>query len=168
PVLASIRGFENGRVFHAGVDRVCIRKRRLQMPHALELPRMLGAVIPLVRGQRGAVRIVGKLVAVSLGHTLGSCLLPLGCPRLMPRLSPVIGALNDLSEPPASLRHKNAVGINRGSLHVINLPSRKVRTADFPFITLTVGRKYECSFARAYQDSHLAHVVLLRNQMKVL
>ena len=52
PVLAAVGGAEEGGVFHAGVDRVGIGERRLEMPDALELPRMLRAVVPLVRGER--------------------------------------------------------------------------------------------------------------------
>src|SRR5207244_6184658 len=62
---------EDGGVFHAGVNRVGIGKRRLQMPHPLELPGMLRAVVPLMRGERLAGfgrRVVGELVAVSLGR----------------------------------------------------------------------------------------------------
>src|SRR5207249_1734945 len=71
PVLAAVGGAEDGGVFHAGVNRVRIGERRLQMPHALELPGMLRAVVPLMRSERLAGfgrRIVGELVAVSLGR----------------------------------------------------------------------------------------------------
>src|SRR5207244_11121048 len=52
PVLAAVGRAEDGGSFPAGVRRVGIGERRLQMPHALELPRMLRAVIPLMRGER--------------------------------------------------------------------------------------------------------------------
>ena len=52
PVLSAIRRPEKRRVFHARIDRVRIGQRRLQMPHALELPRMLRAVVPLMRRER--------------------------------------------------------------------------------------------------------------------
>ena len=66
PGFAAVGGAEQRRVFHARVDRVGVGERGLKMPHALELPRMLRAVVPLVRGQRLAgLRggVVDKLVA---------------------------------------------------------------------------------------------------------
>ena len=50
PVLPAVGRAENGGVFHSGVNRVGIGERRLEMPHPLEFPRMLRAVIPLMRG----------------------------------------------------------------------------------------------------------------------
>ena len=50
--FAAIGRSEDGRIFDAGVDRIRIRQRRLQVPDALELPRMLRPVVPLVRRQR--------------------------------------------------------------------------------------------------------------------
>ena len=52
PGLPAVGRAEQGGVFHAGVDRVRIGQRRFQMPDALELPRVLRAVVPLVRGER--------------------------------------------------------------------------------------------------------------------
>ena len=49
PVLAAVGGLEDGGVFDAGVDGVGIGQRRLEVPDALELPRVLRAVVPLVR-----------------------------------------------------------------------------------------------------------------------
>ena len=48
PRFAAVGRFENRRVFRAGIGRIRIGQRRLDMPDALELPRMLRAVIPLV------------------------------------------------------------------------------------------------------------------------
>ncbi len=50
PVLPAVGRAENRGVFHAGVNRVGIGERRLDMPYPLEFPRMLRAVIPLMRG----------------------------------------------------------------------------------------------------------------------
>ena len=55
PVLAAVGRFEERRIFDSGIDRVGIGERRLEMPDALELPRMLRAVVPLVGGERLAV-----------------------------------------------------------------------------------------------------------------
>ena len=52
PGLAAVGGAEQGGVFHAGVDRVRIGQRRLEVPDALELPGVLRAVVPLVRRER--------------------------------------------------------------------------------------------------------------------
>src|SRR6267143_1580833 len=41
-------------VFHPGIHGVRIGERRLEVPDALELPGMLRAVVPLVRGKRFA------------------------------------------------------------------------------------------------------------------
>ena len=40
PVLAAVGRAEHSSVFHAGVNRVGIGERRLEMPHPLELPGM--------------------------------------------------------------------------------------------------------------------------------
>ena len=52
PVLAAVGGAEQRRILDARVDGVGIGERRLEVPDALELPGMLRAVIPLMRGQR--------------------------------------------------------------------------------------------------------------------
>ena len=51
-VLAAVGRAEDRGIFDAGIDGVRIGQRRLEVPDALELPRMLRAVVPLVRGQR--------------------------------------------------------------------------------------------------------------------
>src|SRR5207245_11113263 len=71
PVLSAVGRAKDGGVFHAGVNRVGVGERRLQMPHALELPGMLRAVVPLMRGERLAGfgrRVVSELIAVALGR----------------------------------------------------------------------------------------------------
>ena len=60
PVLAAVGRAEQRGVFDAGVDRVGIGQRRLEMPDALELPRVLRAVVPLVRAGHA---VVDELVA---------------------------------------------------------------------------------------------------------
>ena len=74
PVLSAIGGAENGGVLHARVHRVGFGERRLDVPHALELPRMLRTVVPLMRGQglSGCVGcVVDELVADELSEGRG-------------------------------------------------------------------------------------------------
>src|SRR5215470_13200690 len=97
------------------------------MPHALEFPRMLRAVVPLMRrkGLSAFCRdIVNEFVALALRHSARSC----GClagrrTRLYPRLSAVVRSLHNLAEPAAGLRRINAVRFGGRSLHVIDLPA---------------------------------------------
>src|SRR5260370_42205647 len=104
PVLPAIGRAEQGGVFHSGVDRIRIGRRRFEMPNALELPRMLGAVVPLMSGERfpglgGGV--VHELVALAFGRSRGlSVLFARRGAWLCPSFAAVIGALNDLPEPP--------------------------------------------------------------------
>ncbi len=57
---ASVGGTEHRCIFHTGVHGVGIAQRRLKMPHALELPRMRRAVVPLVRARHA---LIAELVA---------------------------------------------------------------------------------------------------------
>ena len=129
PVLPAVGRAEQGGVFDAGVDGVRIGQRRLEMPDALELPGMLRAVVPLVRGERLAGfggRVVDELVALALGHAVGRRGRLAGrCPRLIPCFAAVIGALNDLPEPAAGLRRIQPVRIGRRALEVIDLPAAR-------------------------------------------
>src|SRR5205823_7212659 len=85
------------------------------MPDALELPRMLFAIVKLMRGERSSGfrrGIVDEFVALAFGRAAGTRGgLARRRARLDPSLAAVIGALNDLAEPSAGLRHVNAVGI---------------------------------------------------------
>src|SRR5438132_5253598 len=45
PRFATISRAEQRRVFHSGVNRVWLVQRRLEMPNAFELPRMLLAIV---------------------------------------------------------------------------------------------------------------------------
>src|SRR5947208_2501801 len=104
PRLPGIAGAEQGRVFYARVHSVRIAKRRFQVPHAFELPRMLRAVVPLVSGEglsgfrRG---VVYELVARALGHAAGGYCRTAS--RRLPRLTAVVRALNHLPKPSAGL-----------------------------------------------------------------
>src|SRR5579859_4638999 len=107
------------------------------MPDALELPRVLGAVVPLMRPGRAGVR---ELVA----HRL-------------PGLPSVVGALNLLTEPAARLRGVQAVRSGRRAFDVIDLPAREVRAGDVPPAALSVGRQDKRALARTDQDPYPAH-----------
>src|SRR5207248_8396005 len=52
PTLTAVGRTEKGRIFYTRVNRVRIAERWFEMPHTLEFPRVLRAVVPLVRGER--------------------------------------------------------------------------------------------------------------------
>ena len=79
PVLPAVGRAEERRILDAGIDRVGIGQRGLEVPHPLEFPRMRRAVVPLVRAGHA---VVHELVA----HRL-------------PRLAAVVRALDHLPEP---------------------------------------------------------------------
>src|SRR5215470_5932659 len=137
------------------------------MPDSFELPRVRRAIVPLVRGERLAGfsrRVVNKLVALALGHTLwGSCRFAGRCAGLVPGLAAVIRALDDLSKPTARLRGIEPIRINRRSLEVINFPSGKERTTDVPLLSLCVRRQNKRALACANEYSYSAHNLLLLN-----
>src|ERR1700675_1725213 len=134
------------------------------MPDAFELPGMLGAVVPLVGGEGlpGLRRnVIGELVALAFGHSVRRFGFARGRAGLEPGFAAVVGALNDLPEPAARLRAVDAIGIHGRTLEVIDLPAGEMRAADLPIFAFAVGRKNECTLARAHQDSNFAHVLLL-------
>ena len=88
PGLPAVGRAEQRGVLDAGVDGVRIGQRRLEVPDALELPRVRRAVVPLVRAGHA---VVGELVADRL-----------------PGLAAVVGALDHLAEPAAGLRRVDA------------------------------------------------------------
>ena len=51
PGLSAVGRAEQRGILDAGVDGVRIGQRRLEVPDALELPRVLRAVVPLVRAR---------------------------------------------------------------------------------------------------------------------
>src|SRR5262249_15884952 len=134
------------------------------MPDALELPGMLGAVIPLMCGERFAGlgrRVVDELVALALGHSSRRGLLARRRAGLRPGLAAVIGPLNDLPEPAAGLGSEQTVRIARRTLEVVNLPARKMRAVDVPLLAPSIRSKDKRALAGANQHSYLAHVQLL-------
>src|SRR4051812_17813489 len=103
------------------------------MPDTFKFPRMLCAVVPHVRARN---TVVNEFVTLAFRHSVGSFFH--STTRRLPGFAAVIGTLNDLAEPCARLRSEDAVRINRRTLHVINFPTGKVRTVNFPVLALAV------------------------------
>src|SRR2546428_1054852 len=125
------------------------------MPDALELPGVLRAVVPLVRGEGFAGvrrRVVDELVALAGRHAVRR--LRHSTPGRLPRLAAVARALDDLSEPPARLRRVDAVGIGGGSPPAIKLPAPAERTAPPPLLALALCCQDEGSPSPADPDPH--------------
>src|SRR5207248_9547385 len=66
PRFAAVFRFEKRCVFHAGVNMIDIVERRLEMPDAFEFPRVLRAVVPLMRARNS---VVNELVALAFLHS---------------------------------------------------------------------------------------------------
>src|SRR3990172_9362213 len=107
------------------------------MPDSLELPGVLRAVVPLVRAGDA---VVHEFVT-----------------RRLPRLAPVVGALDHLPEPAAGLRGIQPIRVSGRPLEVVNLPARKVETANVPLVALCVRGQNKRAFARAHEHSYSAH-----------
>src|SRR5438132_4558333 len=137
PALAAVGGFEEGGIFHAGVDGIRIAQGWFQVPDALEFPGPRFAVVPEV-GAR--CPFVDELVA----HRL-------------PGLPPVVRTLDQLSEPAGRLGCVQPVRISRRPLDVVNLPPRKVRPVDLPLLALWIRCQDECALVRPYQSPYSAH-----------
>src|SRR6202034_3582409 len=74
PRLAAVRSAENSRILDSCVRRIGIVERWFDVPYALEFPRVLRAVVPLVRRQGLAGfgrRVVGELIARRRRHATG-------------------------------------------------------------------------------------------------
>src|SRR5260370_22856792 len=113
------------------------------MPNALELPRMLRAVVPLMSGERlPGLRggVVHKLVALAFGRASRAGLFARRRSWLCPGLAAVIGALDDLPEPAAALRSKDAIRVGGRTLDVVHLPAGKISAANVPILALAVRR----------------------------
>src|ERR1043166_7424380 len=135
------------------------------MPDPFELPRVLGAIVPHMGGERSARlrrNVVSELVALPLRHSVGSrrCFARRES-RLKPGLSAVIGTLNYLSEPSARLRRINSIRIRRRSFQVIHLPPREMRPIHLPVLAFSIRRQDKSALPRSHQDSYSAHRFLL-------
>src|SRR5207244_367199 len=96
PALAAVGGLEHRGIFDAGIHGVGIAQRGLEMPDALELPRMRRPVVPLMRA---GYAVVHEFVVDRLE-----------------RFAAVVRALNQLAEPPGALRTVETIRIGRRSL----------------------------------------------------
>src|SRR5207244_3951037 len=83
-------------------------------------------------------------------------------PRLVPGLAAVVGALDDLAEPPAVLGRKYAARVGGRPLHVVDLPTGKEGAANLPLFALAVGGQDERALACPHQNPYSAHSILLR------
>src|SRR5580700_5227412 len=89
PGKAAVHRLEKRGVFRARVHGIRIDQRGLEMPDALELPRVLRAIVPLVRA----------------GNTVVFELIPNG----FPGFSAVLRTLDHLAKPSAGLRGVQAI-----------------------------------------------------------
>src|SRR5438876_5905827 len=141
PALPAVARAVQGRVLDPRVNRVRIVQRGLQMPdpHELEGPRR--AVVPQMRA---GLALVDELV-----------------PHRLPRLAPVIGALDQLPVPACVLRGIQAIRINGRALEVIEFPAPEEGAAHVPPVALAIRRKHERALSCADQYPYPAHLLLL-------
>src|SRR5712671_7786188 len=128
PRLSPIGCAEYSGVFHPGVYGIRIAERWFKVPDPLEFPRVRRAVIPLMSAGNA---VVNKFVTYRL-----------------PRLAPVIRALDLLPEPAAGLRCIQPVGINERAFQMVNLPASKERAADIPPLPFPIRRQDESALPR--------------------
>src|SRR5215813_4550846 len=141
PRLPAVRRPEHRRVLDAGVDRVGIGERRLEVPDSRELEGPLRAVVPEVIADRALVR---ELVADRL-----------------PALAAVAGALDHLTEPAAGLRGVEPVRVGGRALEVIDLPPSEMGAAHVPVPARAVRGQDERALASADQYAYTTHGLLL-------
>jgi hypothetical protein len=139
PRRTAVRRAKQRRVLDAGVHRVGIVQRRLEVPDPLEFPRVRRPVVPLMRS--GHALIVERV------------------PDRRPRRAAVVGALDHLPEPTTALGCVDAVRIGRGSLDVVHLPACEVRARDVPALAFFIRRQHERTLARADQQAYCGHAV---------
>src|SRR6516162_2083969 len=89
PAATSVHRFEEPRVLHTRVNGVRIGRRGFEVPDTFELPRVLGAVVPLMSA---GYAVVLKLATSGL-----------------PGFSAVVGALDHLAEPTTGLRRVQTI-----------------------------------------------------------
>src|SRR5262249_38311868 len=101
--------------------------------------------------------VVNEFVALALRHPARSCGWLAGRrTRLYPRLPAIVRSLQNLAEPAAGLRRINAVRFGGRSLHVLDLPAGKMRTAHFPVFPLSILVQNEPALARSNQPPYSA------------
>src|SRR5262245_62682412 len=111
------------------------------MPNALELPGVRCAVIPLMRAGDAVI------------HEL--------IPHWLPRLAPVVGALNLLPKPAAGLRRIQPMRVSGRALEVVDLPAAKVAATDIPPCALGIRPQNERALACPNKYPYGAHPLLL-------
>ena len=136
PALAAVGRAEQRRVLDARVNGVALGRRRLQVPDAGELPRVRGAVVPLVRA--GDALVVEVLA------------------DRLPALAAVVGALDELPEPAGGLRGVEPIRVDRRAGDVVDLPAREVRAADVPAPPGLVRGENEGALASADENPYRA------------
>ncbi len=137
PRLSAVGGPEQGGILDACIYGIGVGQRRLQMPDALELPRVGRAIVPLMRARNAGV---GELV-----------------PDGFPGLSAIARSLNLLAKPAARLRGIDPAGLNGRAFHMVDLPSREMRAANVPGFACTVRFQNESAFSRSDQNPHCRH-----------
>src|SRR5215831_13887443 len=119
------------------------------MPDPFEFPRMLCAIVPLVCCEWFAGfrrRIINEFVAFSPRHAVRTFQFFRTAAGCVPLFAAVVRALKNLPEPTAGLRRIDSVRINPRTFHVINLPARKMRAADFPSFARAIRSQDERAF----------------------
>ena len=160
PRFSAVFRLEQCGIFDPCVNVIGLVKRRFQMPHTLEFPRMLRAIVPLVGRERlPSLRrgIVNELVTLALCHAVRAFQFLRTAARCVPGFTRVIRPLNNLSKPTTGLRCIDPVGINRRTFHMINLPAREMRAADLPSFTRAIRCQDERAFSCANENSNFAH-----------
>src|ERR1700730_10584060 len=99
------------------------------MPDPLQPPRMLGPVVPLVSAGNA---VINEFIADGF-----------------PGFSAVVRALHHLAKPAAGLRGVQTIRFDGRAFDVINLPTRKVRSVDFPSVPLPISGQNKCTFPGA-------------------
>src|SRR5262249_26798268 len=162
PALATVARAEQGGVLDPGVDGIRIFQRGFEMPHSLELPRVLRAVVKLVRGEGLAgfgSCVVNEFVALAHGEALWARCYPAS--GRLPGLAAVARALDHLPGPTTRLRGIQAIRVSWRPLHVIDLQARRLRTADRPLLALAISLQDKCALACTHQNPYSAHPFLL-------
>src|SRR4051812_33779105 len=161
PVLTAIFRFEQGGIFHAGINVIRIGEGGLEVPDAFEFPWVLCAVVPHMGRERLAGfrrNVISEFVALPFRHSVRrGRRLARRQSRLEPGFSAIIRPLDDLPEPRAGLRGINSVRIDWRCLEVIHLPPREKRPVYLPILSLSVSRQDKCPFPRPDQNSYSAH-----------
>src|SRR5262249_57197407 len=117
----------------ACIHHIGIAQRWLEMPDALELPRVRRAVVPLMCARNAVV------------HELAV--------DRFPRLAAVVRALNQLPEPGRALRAIDAVPIGGPTLSGGDFPTAEMGAPHFPPVALAVRRQHQRALAASSEHT---------------